>query len=62
MPHGHTAYRRRSHEQAEIWHPTACGEHRRQQTTQLTVKFPQPGAIFYDGPGGHLLILTRHKA
>jgi hypothetical protein len=26
------------------------------------VKFPQPGAIFYDGPGGHLLILTRHKA
>jgi hypothetical protein len=37
-------------------------EHRREQTTQLTVKFPQPGAIFYDGPGGHLLILTRHKA
>jgi hypothetical protein len=26
------------------------------------VKFPQPDAIFYDGPGGHLLILTRHKA
>ena len=22
MPHGHAAYRRRSHEQAEFWHPT----------------------------------------
>jgi hypothetical protein len=37
-------------------------EHRREQAAQLTVKPVQPGAIFYDGPGGHLLILTRHKA
>ena len=27
-------------------------EHWREQASQLTVKFPQPGAIFYDGPGG----------
>ena len=37
-------------------------EHRREQTAQLTLKSAQPGAIFYDGTGGHLLILSRHKA
>jgi hypothetical protein len=37
-------------------------EHRREQAAQLTVKSPQPGVIFYDGTGGHLLILSPHKA
>ena len=33
MPHGHTAYRRRSHEQAEIWHPTRPGPRRAHMLT-----------------------------
>ena len=37
-------------------------EHRREQAAQLALKSVQPGAIFYDGTGGHLLILSRHKA
>jgi hypothetical protein len=37
-------------------------EHRRKQATQLALKSVQPAAIFYDGTGGHLLILSRHKA
>jgi hypothetical protein len=38
------------------------GEHRREQPAQLIVQLPQPAAIFYDGRGGHLLILSSHKS
>jgi hypothetical protein len=37
-------------------------EHRREQAAQLALKSVQPGTIFYDGTGGHLLILSRHKS
>jgi hypothetical protein len=37
-------------------------EHRREQHPQLTMKVPQPAAIFYDGRSGHLLILSSHTA
>jgi len=37
-------------------------EHRREQRPQLTMKFPQPAAIFYDGRSSHLLILSSHTA
>ena len=37
-------------------------EHRREQAAQLTVKFLQPCPVFYDGPGGHLVVLSCHEA
>ena len=37
-------------------------EHRREQAAQLTMKFPQPRPVFYDGPGGHLVVLSCHEA
>jgi hypothetical protein len=41
--------------------PLACAN-RRQPGAQLIVKGSQPAAILYDGPGGHLLILSSHRA
>jgi hypothetical protein len=41
---------------------TSLREHRRQPGAQLIVKGSQPAAILYDGPGGHLLILSSHRA
>jgi hypothetical protein len=26
------------------------------------MKFPQPRPVFYDGPGGHLVVLSCHEA
>jgi hypothetical protein len=37
-------------------------EHRREQAAQLTVKFPQPCPVFYDGPDGRLVVLSSHEA
>ena len=37
-------------------------EHWRQPGAQLIVKASQPAAILYDGPSGHLLILSSHRA
>ena len=37
-------------------------EHRREQAAQLTVKFLQPCPVFYDGLGGHLVVLSSHEA
>jgi len=36
-------------------------EYRRESPAQLTVRFPQPAAIFYDDRNRHLLILPSHK-
>jgi hypothetical protein len=41
--------------------PGLC-EYRREQAAQLAMKSVQPGAVFYDGTGGHPLILSRHKS
>jgi hypothetical protein len=34
----------------------------REQAAQLTVRFLQPCPVFYDDPGGHLIVLSCHEA